>query len=106
MHSSYALQWLSKVPESVLDRDSPAWNKGRVHYTNAGEEVGEAYAVQFGKDMSVFLNARAIEMVKGGLMVLVMPGIRDGEMHSQFKSGFMFHLLGSCLMDMVTEVIN
>ncbi|PRQ15949.1 putative loganate O-methyltransferase [Rosa chinensis] len=32
VYSSFSLQCLSKVPEEVLDRNSPAWNKGRIHY--------------------------------------------------------------------------
>ncbi|KAH9794454.1 putative S-adenosyl-L-methionine:salicylic acid carboxyl methyltransferase [Citrus sinensis] len=61
-HCSYALHWLSKVPEELLDENSPAWNKGRIHYTNAAEEVVNAYASQFAKDMENFLNARAEEI--------------------------------------------
>ncbi|GKV20827.1 hypothetical protein SLEP1_g30888 [Rubroshorea leprosula] len=63
---SYALPWLSQVPEELLDKQSAAWNKGRVHYTNAPDEVVNAYASQFGKDMKKFLDARAKEIVVGG----------------------------------------
>lgn len=46
-YAVHALNWLSKVPEELLDKTSPAWNKGRVHYTNAPKEVVDAYKRQF-----------------------------------------------------------
>ncbi|XP_007045551.2 PREDICTED: probable S-adenosylmethionine-dependent methyltransferase At5g38100 [Theobroma cacao] len=105
VHSSYALQWLAKVPEEVLDKNSPAWNKGRIHYTNAAEDVGNAYAAQFAKDMGIFLDARAKELVAGGMMVLILPSIPDGIPNSRVPAGVMFDLLGSSLMDMAKEEI-
>ena len=39
VHSSYALQILSKVPKELLNKNSAAWNKGRVHYASAPDEV-------------------------------------------------------------------
>ncbi|XP_059646915.1 loganic acid O-methyltransferase-like isoform X2 [Cornus florida] len=83
VHSSYALQWLTKVPEELLDENSRAWNKARIHYACAKEEVANAYAAQFEKDMEIFLNARAKETVVGGMMVLILPGHQDDIHHSQ-----------------------
>lgn len=103
VHSSYALQWLSKVPEDLLNNSSPSWNKGRVHYKSAPDEVAQAYAAQFAEDMTVFLDARAKELVVGGLMVLIMPAISNGIPHSSTPSGLMFDFLGFCLMDMARE---
>ncbi|XP_010435786.1 PREDICTED: probable S-adenosylmethionine-dependent methyltransferase At5g38780 [Camelina sativa] len=68
-HTSYTTHWLSKVPEHVCDKKSPAWNKNYIHCNNLIEEVTEAYKVQFRKDMSVFLKARAEELVPEGLMI-------------------------------------
>ena len=82
VHSSYALQWLSKFPEELLNKNSTAWNKGRVHYTNAPDEVAHAYPTEFAKDMTIFLDTRAKELVQGGIMVLIMPGIPNGIPHS------------------------
>ncbi|XVE85605.1 hypothetical protein DITRI_Ditri17bG0103800 [Diplodiscus trichospermus] len=101
VHSSYALHWLSKIPEEVLDNNSPAWNKGRIHYTNAAEDVGNAYAAQFAKDMQMFLDARAKELVVGGMMVLIILSIPD----SRVPSGVMADLLCSTLMEMAKEGI-
>ncbi|KAJ8760475.1 hypothetical protein K2173_015142 [Erythroxylum novogranatense] len=103
IHSSYALQWLSQAPQAVVDQDSPAWNKGRVHYTNAPQEVCKAFATQFAKDMGAFLDARAKELTDGGLMLLLLPSIPDETYRSREPMGLMFDHLGSCLMDMARE---
>ncbi|TKY69217.1 S-adenosylmethionine-dependent methyltransferase [Spatholobus suberectus] len=50
--------------------DSPAWNKGRIHYTSTSKEVVDAYAAQFAKDAGNFLDARAMELVPGGMLGL------------------------------------
>ncbi|GMY23892.1 loganic acid O-methyltransferase-like [Fagus crenata] len=62
VHSSYAIHWLSKVPKLVVDKSSPAWNKGRIHYSNSEVEVVKAYEAQYAEDMECFLNARAQEV--------------------------------------------
>lgn len=36
-YSCFTLHYLSKVPEEIRDTKSPAWNVGRIHYTNAGD---------------------------------------------------------------------
>ncbi|XP_031275082.1 loganic acid O-methyltransferase-like [Pistacia vera] len=107
-HSSNAIHWLSKAPEELVDRKSLAWNKGRVHYTNAAEEVCDAYAAQFRKDMENFLDARGKEIVVGGLMVLTVSAIPNGMCLShQNPIGLMYDLLGASLMDLVKKgVIN
>ncbi|KDP38128.1 hypothetical protein JCGZ_04771 [Jatropha curcas] len=63
MHTSTSLHWLSQMPEEILNNHSPVWNKGRIFYTNASDEVCKAYATQFEKDMEIFLDARAKELV-------------------------------------------
>ncbi|XP_059281478.1 loganic acid O-methyltransferase-like isoform X2 [Lycium ferocissimum] len=57
-------------------------------------EVVNAYVAQFAKDMEVFLNARAEEIVPGGMMVLLSP-----------FSGYvrLMKFFGSSLMDLVNE---
>lgn len=103
VHSSYALQWLSEVPAELLNKNSPAWNKGRVHYTGAPDDVARAYTAQFSLDMSTFLDARAEEITVGGMMVLIIPAIPDGIPHSRVPGGVMFDFLGLSLMDMAKE---
>ncbi|XP_024019340.1 probable S-adenosylmethionine-dependent methyltransferase At5g37970 [Morus notabilis] len=103
VQSSYAVHWLSNLPEELLDKNSPAWNGGRIHYINADDEVGKAYVAQFAKDMASFLDARAKEIMVGGMMVLIMPSTPNDVPHSRIPSGVMFDLLGSSLMDMAKE---
>ncbi|XP_062109828.1 loganic acid O-methyltransferase-like [Humulus lupulus] len=103
VHSSYALQWLSKLPEELLDENSAAFNRGRIHYLNASDEVCNAYKAQFAKDMAKFLDARAKELVVGGLMVLTVPSVQDGVPCSRSVMYVLFHLLGSSLMDLAKE---
>ncbi|XWS69495.1 hypothetical protein CRYUN_Cryun04dG0183900 [Craigia yunnanensis] len=103
VHCSYALHWLSRVPGELLDKNSHAWNKGRIHYTNAPNQVVHAYASQFAKDMEDFLNARAKELVIGGMMIIIMPGIPNGMPYSQLAASLMYDLMGSSFMDMANE---
>ncbi|PNY04696.1 putative S-adenosylmethionine-dependent methyltransferase at5g37990, partial [Trifolium pratense] len=102
-HSSASLSWISKVPKEITDRSSAAWNKGRIHYTNAPKEVVDAYANQYQKDMEIFLHARAEELVGNGLMALQIPAANDVTFHSEFYWGKKFELLGTCLVDMAKE---
>ncbi|KAL9381295.1 hypothetical protein Peur_026952 [Populus x canadensis] len=99
-YSSYCLQWLSKVPNEVVDSKSPAWNKGSIQCDGLKKEVTKAYSAQFQSDMNTFLNARAQEIVGGGLMVIIMAGLPDGIFMSQAGVGMYYDLLGSCLVDM------
>ncbi|PRQ15891.1 putative loganate O-methyltransferase [Rosa chinensis] len=105
VYSSFSLQCLSKVPEEVLDRSSPAWNKGRIHYSNSAHQVVEAYSAQYAKDMECFLSARAQENVGGGLMAFVVPGRPDETPHAQNYYNMGLDLFGSCLMDVAKKGI-
>jgi hypothetical protein len=104
VHASYAIHWLSRVPKSVADKTSHAWNKGRIYYSNSKDEVVKAYETQFVEDMECFLQARAQELVTGGLIALVFSGCRNGTLHSQTAQNIMSSLLESCLLDMVRTV--
>nr|POE45819.1 isoform 2 of probable s-adenosylmethionine-dependent methyltransferase at5g38100 [Quercus suber] len=104
VYSSYALQCLSKVPEELPNKNSAAWNKGRVHYASAPDEVAQAFTTQFAKDITAFLDCRAKGLVVGGLMVIIMPGIPNGIPHSSSLTGGIFDFLGQCLMGMAKEV--
>ncbi|WCJ33642.1 S-adenosyl-L-methionine-dependent methyltransferases superfamily protein [Euphorbia peplus] len=95
-HSSSALHWLSHVPKELLDTNSPAWNKGRIFYAGASEQVIRAYAAQFAKDVEIFLNVRAKEVVEGGIMVLILSA-------GAYSTAQTFNILGSCFMDMAKE---
>ncbi|MCL7040766.1 hypothetical protein MKW94_011998 [Papaver nudicaule] len=99
-HSSTALHWLSRVPKEVGDINSSAWNKGRIHYTNASNEVLQAYTAQYVLDMEAFLLARGHEIVCGGLMFILVLAIADEALASQTCPGLLLEVLGSCLMEL------
>ncbi|XP_027189344.1 loganic acid O-methyltransferase [Cicer arietinum] len=103
VHSSASLNWISKVPKEITERSSAAWNKGRIHYTNAPKEVVDAYASQYQKDIETFLHARAQELVGNGLMALQIPVANDVTFGSDFYCGKNFELLGTCLVNMAKE---
>ncbi|XP_062117954.1 loganic acid O-methyltransferase-like [Humulus lupulus] len=103
VHSSYALDLLSTVPTEVMDKESTAWNKGRINYSDSPDEVVKCYEAQYAKDMKSFLKARAEEIVLGGLMAFIIPARPDGTTHSESFLNKTITLLGSCLMDMANK---
>ncbi|KAJ4851625.1 hypothetical protein Tsubulata_022992 [Turnera subulata] len=102
-HSSSALHWLSKVPDEVMDVSSPAWNKDSIYCSGVSKEVTKAYVAQFQNDMERFLNARAQEVVGGGLLLLTVAGQTERSIPSQTYGSLMYDILGSCLAEMVQE---
>ena len=105
VYSSASLHWLSAMPKEMENRSSPSWNKGRIYHLNAADEFIEAYSSQNQQDMARFLDARAQEVVEGGLMILCFPGRPDGTLPSHFIANVLLYLLGSCLLDMANKVI-
>ncbi|KAJ4851624.1 hypothetical protein Tsubulata_022991 [Turnera subulata] len=102
-HSSSALHWFSKVPDEVMDVNSPAWNKDSIYCSGVSKEVTKAYVAQFQNDMERFLNARAQEVVAGGLLVLTVAGETERIISSQTYGSLIYDILGSCLADMAKE---
>ncbi|XP_028757781.1 probable S-adenosylmethionine-dependent methyltransferase At5g38100 [Neltuma alba] len=101
VHSSSALNWLSKLPRELTDRSCGAWNKGRIYYTNAPSEVEDAYKRQFKIDLETFLHARAQELVSNGLMAIMTCAAHDViDFNTDLYAGKELELSGSCLMDM------
>ncbi|CAN8252988.1 unnamed protein product [Cochlearia groenlandica] len=78
-----ALHWISQIPEKVLEKGSKRWNKGRTWIEGAKKEVVDAYAEQSKKDLDDFLKCRKEEMVKGGVLFVLMGGRPSGST-SQF----------------------
>ncbi|KAG6672951.1 hypothetical protein I3842_16G085000 [Carya illinoinensis] len=103
VHSSYAIHWLSRVPKLIVDESSPAWNKGRIHFSNTKDEVVKAYEAQYAEDMKCFLHARAQEVVCGGLIALTIYGRPNEALHSQTHQNIVHDLLRSCLIDMARK---
>ena len=90
VHSSFALHWISKIPEEIEGGNSLAWSKESIRGKRFVKEVAEAYSTQFKKDIESFLNARAQELVAGGM--------------SQTAFGIFYDVFGSCLVDMAKMV--
>ncbi|BFG33145.1 hypothetical protein CerSpe_194210 [Prunus speciosa] len=103
VYSSYALHWLSKLPQELRDANSPAFNKGRILHGNAPYEVGQAYSAQYAKDIECFFHARGQELAPGGLMVLLIPGRPHGTLPAQSSLAPYYASLESTLADMVNE---
>ena len=78
------------MPETVLDRRSTAYNKGRVFIHGANESTANAYKKQFQTDLAGFLRARSIEMKRGGSMFLVCLGRTSVDPSDQGGAGLLF----------------
>ncbi|CAL0335240.1 unnamed protein product [Lupinus luteus] len=99
VHSSYSLQWLSKVPEGIEN------NKGNIYMSNTSPlNVLKAYYEQFQRDFSLFLKCRAEELVEGGCMVLTFVG-RRSENQSSKECCYIWELMAKALNDMVLQGI-
>ncbi|CAJ2633900.1 unnamed protein product [Trifolium pratense] len=89
-HSAFSLHWLSKIPESVLDKRSIAYNKGKVFIHGASEATANAYKRQFKADLAGFLSARSVEMKREGSMFLVCLGRTSVDPTEQGGAGVLF----------------
>ncbi|XP_057762750.1 S-adenosyl-L-methionine:benzoic acid/salicylic acid carboxyl methyltransferase 3-like [Arachis stenosperma] len=99
VHSSYSLQWLSQVPEGVVN------NKGKIYMASTSpSNVFEAYYEQFQRDFSLFLKCRAEEVVEGGCMILTFLGRRSDDPSSK-ECCYIWELLAMALNEMVFEGI-
>lgn len=106
VHSSFSVHWLSRVPKKVVDRSSPAWNRGRISYLNTTDEVVEAYSDQSAEDMARFLQARAEEIADGGLIILIFSARPDQTPHSQLTANIINDMLGSCFIHLAKKASN
>ncbi|ESQ47269.1 hypothetical protein EUTSA_v10028268mg [Eutrema salsugineum] len=77
-HTSYTIHWLPKVPEQC---------------NNLVEEVTKAYKVQFTEDMKDFLEARAEEIVQGGLMIVLGQCLSDDVPMSETWQGIVVDIV-------------
>ncbi|KAF4373597.1 hypothetical protein F8388_025291 [Cannabis sativa] len=104
-YSSHALQWLSKTPMEVTNPSLPAFNKGKIFYAKAVEQVCEAYKRQHEEDLASFFGARSEELAPGGLVAILMSGREDESSPSQVSLGPLFEPLESTLIEMANEGI-
>ncbi|KAF7025199.1 hypothetical protein CFC21_037423 [Triticum aestivum] len=83
--SSNSLNWLSKVPEDLTRNWIPAYDIDEHARSERLPMVLEAYAQQFRKDFTLFLELRAKELVPGGRMVVSLAGRRSDDRASKFS---------------------
>ena len=81
-----------------------AWNNESIRNKRFVKEVAEAYSAQFKNDIESYLNARAQELVAGGLMFILIVVVPEGIPLSQTIFGIFYDVFGSCLMDMAKMV--
>lgn len=93
------------MPESVTDRRSATYNRGRVFIHGAGEKMATAYKRQFQADLAEFLRARAAEVKRGGAMFLVCLGRTSVDPTDQGGAGLLFGThFQDAWNDLVSEV--
>ncbi|KAM7271038.1 hypothetical protein ACFE04_030252 [Oxalis oulophora] len=103
INSTFALHWLTKIPEELTKEDSPAWNKGSVTCIGGRNEVFEAFRAQFLRDANSFFGARSLELVKNGVLVVLLPSRPDGSQPSKDPSTNGLNYVGRVLYDMAKE---
>ncbi|KAL3501819.1 hypothetical protein ACH5RR_036268 [Cinchona calisaya] len=103
MHSAFALHWLTRVPQEVTRKDSPAWNKGNITYVRSSAPVIDAFEAQFFSEMMDFLKARSEELAPGGLLAIFMPCRTECTLPSETTVIHSFECLGDALAEMVKE---
>ncbi|KAF8391628.1 hypothetical protein HHK36_023934 [Tetracentron sinense] len=78
------------VPESVMDKRSMAYNRGRIFIHGANGSTANAYRKQFQADLAEFLRSRSLEMKRGGSMFLVCLGRTSVDPTDQGGAGLLF----------------
>nr|WKU61916.1 corynanthe C17 O-methyltransferase [Neolamarckia cadamba] len=101
MLTSFSTPFLSQVPKEVMNKNSAAWNEGRIRCNHVKEDVLKAYEAKHAEDMDCFFMARAKELVHGGLMLIVTPLRPNGVPHVLTDIGT--EVLGSCLEDLAKK---
>lgn len=77
--STWALHYLSQVPDAVTDKASAAYTKHRAFIHKGPPAMVEAYAQLSKQNLRQFFSARAEEVASGGLVVLYFPARVDDE---------------------------
>ncbi|KAL3812802.1 hypothetical protein ACJIZ3_014070 [Penstemon smallii] len=99
-YCAWSLHWLKEAPTTIS-------NKGALLYSgNRKDQVYDAYLYQFSKDLGSFLDARAHELVNGGLMTLIIPTVPSfWDPQKEYTLTCDVNLVGSCIIDMAKKGI-
>ncbi|KAH9646772.1 putative S-adenosylmethionine-dependent methyltransferase [Citrus sinensis] len=100
VNSFNAMHWLSKTPKVNMLEKSLEWNQGSIKCTRFMKGVHETFQAQFRSDFESILNARAEELVPGGLMVFSLITGPSGIPFADTVQGATYNFLGSCLWDL------
>ncbi len=93
--SSWACQWLSQSP--------PVRLADHIYFGGAKEANRLAFARQADADLITFLSKRAIELTKGGKLVLVIPSGLGDPLDGNGTAGGAMNLLNRQLQALVAE---
>ncbi|CAA7030314.1 unnamed protein product [Microthlaspi erraticum] len=99
---NYAFHFMSKIPKGITDRDSPLWNKD-MHCTGFNEAVKKAYLDQYSVDIKNLLDARAEELIPGGLFLIFGSCLRDGVKMSETFKGVGMDCIGASFNDLAQQ---
>ncbi|BBN04032.1 hypothetical protein MPTK1_3g01310 [Marchantia polymorpha subsp. ruderalis] len=94
--ATFAINCLSRIPESVSDRSSPAYNGGQTGLYRSSAATMEAYSAQAKEDLLNFLAARAEEMSDEGVLCLNFR-CRDSGISSPYSTAH--EVIGDCIWD-------
>ncbi|CAN1225630.1 Probable methyltransferase TCM_000336 [Linum perenne] len=98
VYSCYSLHWLSKY-----DEHGKSINKGNIYIAESSPSVvSHAYVNQFQADFTMFLRSRAVELVTGGRMVMILTG-RIGHDHVDRGNSLLWKLLSSSLAILASQ---
>ncbi|KAG0615390.1 hypothetical protein M758_5G037500 [Ceratodon purpureus] len=75
--TTLTLHYLSELPKSILDKSSPAYNKGKVGCHGSSPATAEAYAKVSRQGLRKFFECRAEEIASGGVLGFYCLGRRD-----------------------------
>ncbi|VAH68726.1 unnamed protein product [Triticum turgidum subsp. durum] len=100
--SSNSLHWLSKAPEGLTMNQIPAYDIDEHTRLERRPMVLQAYAQQFRKDFTRFLELRVKEMVPGGRMVVSLAGRDSDVITPEFSP--LWEFIAQILSIMVSKV--
>ncbi|CAN1225644.1 Probable methyltransferase TCM_000336 [Linum perenne] len=93
-----------QVPPGLYDEHGKSINKGNIYIAESSPSVvSHAYVNQFQADFTMFLRSRAVELVTGGRMVMILTG-RIGHDHVDRGNSLLWKLLSSSLAILASQV--
>lgn len=101
--SSNSLHWLSEVPEDLLKNGIPMYHSNEQLWQKTRPVVLDAYSRQFRKDLLLFLECRAQEMVPGGRLIVSLTGTQSPASASDGSAQQTWEFIARILDDMASR---